>query len=202
MESCSYHFQGACPITLDSFILKLWIYHPCTCRLVEDSCLFSFQNWGLETQMFLHPWYSLDKTTTWQQMTNDLSVKTHIDMGCFSQNVSCSIDLIIYEVLMYIFWMWFHFYRCRPLHSDLTFNLGGFNNGVPVFMNRCCYQSVHYWRIQIPMIRWYQKLLTCTRPTGTSTRQLQGAGPRSMPWAKPGLWCVRGFLFFLIPVSS
>lgn len=34
------------------------------------------------------------------------------------------------------------------------------------------------------MILWSRRLHTCTRQTGTSTRQLQGAGPRSMPWAK------------------
>lgn len=72
---------------------------------------------------------------------------------------------------------------------------------------RCCYQSVRYWRIQIPMIRWFLKLLICTRLTGISMRQLQGAGPRSMPWAKNWGCGVRGggasfLIFFLVfPVS-
>jgi len=53
-----------------------------------------------------------------------------------------------------------------------------------VSMCRCCSQSVLCWRILTPMIHWCRRLLTCTRPTGTSMRQLQEAGPRSMQWAK------------------
>ena len=49
---------------------------------------------------------------------------------------------------------------------------------------RCCFQSVLCWRTRTLMIHWCQKLLTCTKQTGISMRQLQGAGPRSMPWAK------------------
>ena len=48
---------------------------------------------------------------------------------------------------------------------------------------RCCSQFVPCWRTQILMILWSPKLHTCTRQTGTSTSQLQEAGPRNMPWA-------------------
>ncbi|KAJ6294949.1 hypothetical protein OIU76_022937 [Salix suchowensis] len=46
------------------------------------------------------------------------------------------------------------------------------------------------------MIHWCRRLLICTRPTGTSTRQLQEAGPRSMPWAE---WACGLCLFKLSP---
>lgn len=48
---------------------------------------------------------------------------------------------------------------------------------------RCYFLFVHFWRTPIPMTHWCQKLPICTRLTVPSTRPLQGAGLRSMPWA-------------------
>lgn len=61
-----------------------------------------------------------------------------------------------------------------------------FSDGfIETFINaifRCYCRSVRCWQIQTLMIHWYRRLLTCTRQTRESMRQLQGAGPRSMPW--------------------
>ena len=58
-----------------------------------------------------------------------------------------------------------------------------------LFIFRCCFLSVLCWRTQILMILWCLRLLTCIRQTGTNMKQLLGAGPRSMPWAKQALVC-------------
>nr|POF15688.1 isoform 3 of ubiquitin-conjugating enzyme e2 8 [Quercus suber] len=40
-----------------------------------------------------------------------------------------------------------------------------------------------------PALTISKRLLTCIRQTGTNMKQLLGAGPRSMPWAKQALVC-------------
>ncbi|MBA0862988.1 hypothetical protein Goshw_015196, partial [Gossypium schwendimanii] len=68
---------------------------------------------------------------------------------------------------------------------SIMFHLFNWLNNFPSLLCslRYCYQSALCLRTQIPMIHWCRRLLTCTRPTKASTRQLQGAGPRSMLWA-------------------
>jgi hypothetical protein len=58
------------------------------------------------------------------------------------------------------------------------------------YVFRCCFRFVLYWRTQILMTLWCLRLLTCTRLIGANTRQLQGAGPRSMQWVNvlPCVW--------------
>lgn len=69
---------------------------------------------------------------------------------------------------------------------------------IHLFTNRCCSRSVLFLRIQILMILWCRRLLTCTRQTGANTRQLQGAGPRSMQWVSMLPCGVRGGFLSLV----
>lgn len=91
-------------------------------------------------------------------------------------------------------WEWggVSFVNCMDaFHPSSLFHHCCFLNlvGRVVLIFRCFSQSVPSWRIQTRMIHWCQKLLTCTRQTGPSTRQLLGAGLRSMPWARPSVLC-------------
>lgn len=62
---------------------------------------------------------------------------------------------------------------------------------------RYCFRFAHCWPTQTLMILWCQRLPICTRPTRTSMRPLQGAGPRSMPWASVLLGIMWGGLLSL-----
>lgn len=53
---------------------------------------------------------------------------------------------------------------------------------------RYCCRFALCWPTRTQMTLWSLRLHTCTRRIGTSMRQLQGAGPKSMPWVRWWWW--------------
>ena len=123
-----------------------------------------------EASTLLEAWWAYSNCT-WQQNLKFWEVLHTCSSACritpcCSVVRSCGEMLDVWDWCVYLWKAW--------LLTDTGFWLWDWH--------RCCCQFAPCWQTQTPMIRWSQRLPTCTRRTGRSTRAQQGTGRRSTRW--------------------